>query len=54
MPRSALTNVAKDDECFAPKIQDYKQRVIDIEDELPKYVGTSTPGRAEVWNQSLD
>ena len=55
VPRGALTNVAKDDECFAPTHHmHYKQRVIDIEDELPKYVGTSTPGRAEVWNQSLD
>ena len=55
VPRSALTNVAKDDECFAPTHHmHYKQRVIDVEDELPKYVGTSTPGRAEVWNQSLD
>ena len=55
VPRSALTNVAKDDECFAPTHHmHYKQRVIDVEDELPKFVGTSTPGRAEVWNQSLD
>ena len=55
VPRSALTNIAKDDESFKPTHHmHYKQRCIDIEDELPKFVGTSAPGRAEVWNPSLD
>ena len=55
VPRSALINVAKDDKSFAPTHHmHYKQRVVNIEDDLPKFVGTSTPGRAEVWNPCLD
>ncbi|CAL6342664.1 unnamed protein product [Bathycoccus prasinos] len=55
VPRGALTNIAKDDESFKPTHHmHYKQRCIDIEDELPKFVGTSAPGRAEIWNPSLD
>ena len=55
VPRSALINVAKDDKSFAPTHHmHYKQRMISVEDDLPKFVGTSTPGRAEVWNPSLD
>ena len=53
--KPALTNIAKDDESFKPTHHmHYKQRCIDIEDELPKFVGTSAPGRAEIWNPSLD
>jgi hypothetical protein len=29
----------------------YADRTIDINDELPKYVGTSTPGRGVLWSQ---
>ena len=55
VPRSALINVAKDDKSFAPTHHmHYKQRVVNVEDDLPKFVGTSTPGRAEAWNPSLD
>ena len=55
VPRGALTNIAKDDESFKPTHHmHYKQRCIDIEDKLPKFVGTSAPGRAEIWNPSLD
>ena len=55
VPRSALTNIAKDDQSFKPTHHmHYKERCIDIEDELPKFVGTSAPGRAEIWNPSLD
>lgn len=55
VPRSALINIAKDDKSFAPTHHmHYKQRMISVEDDLPKFVGTSTPGRAEVWNPSLD
>jgi hypothetical protein len=55
VPRSALINIAKDDKSFAPTHHmHYKQRVVNVEDDLPKFVGTSTPGRAEAWNPSLD
>lgn len=48
--RSCLKGIEKDDLDFrAQHHLHYSQRVIDIEDDLPKFVGTCAPGRSIPW-----
>ena len=47
---AADSDIDKNDDAFKPTHHMYyASRIMNVDDDLPKYVGTSQPGRGVLW-----